>query len=282
MGVESQRYIPVGVSPFSLIKPTAPADGPEDTDLFNGELLAIEAAFNEVFSVIPPAAPTLPASTILLSSHSRNALVDLSPLKNGGQDNYVKVVLPPHPSVGDPPCFVVVQLSGYGDDNTSREAVVIVTTDDDFAVDENTPSQGLTRINGMTPDNINYSNVIALFGTGDVARFTYIDPLEGWHVSTNLSIVVNPNDSFNWPARGAFPWPQQHFHIASSNPKPILPIAVYRPGEWFAMTNGSVSIPFGDSSYRFNGVPGPFTVPGNFKRNRFTCLGPKVFSVQRS
>lgn len=269
-----QLYVPVGVAAFTMIKPDAPADSPEDTDLFNGELLAIQSAFDQIHDL-----PLAPANSVDLTAQSRNVLVDLSPLKNGGLTNFVVVTLPPHPAVGDPPCFVIVQESGYQDDNVSNEAVVIVTTNDDYPIDDVTPSPGLTRINGLTPDNVGYTNQIALFNPGDLARFTYIGPSEGWHVHTNLSIVGNPDNQFRQQAAGTLPWPEQHLQMGASSPMTLLPIAVYRPGEWFALISTGANLFMGDNTYRFNGVPGPLFV-SSYHRKRFTCLGAKIFSVQ--
>jgi hypothetical protein len=272
MGVSQQLYVPVGVAPFSLIKPSAPADGPEDTDLFNGELQAIEAAFNQIF-LLP-----VTSSNVILTPNSRNALIDLSPLINTG--GYVKVTLPAHPSVGDPPCYVAVQAAGYETNGTSAESCVIVTTDDAAPPDEFTvTSQAL--INGMVPDNVGYTNQISMFNPGDIARFTYISPEQGWQVYVTSSVVVNPNGTWTQPAAGAFPWSGMEFHVASTANHTVLPLAVNQLGEWFIASKskaGNLSI--GDASYTFNTVPGPLVISLSNRRNRFFCQGGKVFLVQ--
>jgi len=258
--VEQSLYSPIGVSAFTLIKPEAPADSPAADELFNAELRAIQDAFNRISSLTTVTVDTA------MSSSERNVLVDLSGLVNSGDK--LLIVLPPNPNIGDPPCYVMVQESGYHTSGSVAESCAVVTTSDD------------TPINGLVPDNSAFTNQPALFNPGDFIKFVYTDPEEGWKAHTSLSAVANPSVDFIAPAGGAFPWPAQDFHARTAVDMTFLPLAVYQPGQSFsASKDGAGDVIVGDSTYTFNSVAGPFVISTSFSRCQFTCLSDTVFEV---
>lgn len=257
--VEQAIYTPVGVSAASLIKAEAPADAPGAPDLFNAELRAIEAAFTGLF-----AAP-ISAGDFLMSPSARNVIIDLAPLLNTG--NYLVVTLPESPNVGDPSCVVMVQSSAYHTIGSVFESCVIVTTSDG------------TPINGLVPDNITYRNQIAIFNPGDIAKFTYIDPEQGWQVHSSLSVVGSTN-TYTGVGAGTVPWPGQEVHANLAALMTFIPLAVYQAGESFVMSkHGAGNMAIGDATYTFNGVAGPYIISFNYERYRFTCRAAKNFIV---
>jgi hypothetical protein len=261
--VNHPRYTPIGVAVLSMIKPEAPVDAPEAPDLFNAELRAIAAAFDSLSAL--PVAAAGGASQIALQWNARYVLVDLSAAINS--DGAVEVFLPEGPGIGDPPCIIEVQKSGYHTAGSHLETAVVISTTD---VDQ-------SLINGVVPDNVTGYNRVALYNPGDRAVCRYLGPVVGWRTFLLLGTVVNPNVPFTAPARAAFPGPWQKSILTSGAVYPLDGITM--PGQWFAMTSVGGIITLGDSSYTFNGAPGPFVISDVYVEHLFTLTDVKTFEV---
>lgn len=255
--INQPLYSPVGVQPFSQIRPFAPADLSSATDLFNSELQAISDAFQQ-----PCALPVVTADAYL-TANVRNALVDLSALVN--TDTGIGVYLPQDPNVGDPPCVVIVQKSGYqtaGSPNT--EAVAIITTNDG------------TRVNGLDQSIANLDQV-TLYNPGDVAFCYFVGGEIGWFVKTNISVVTNSH-GLSTPALGAAISPgQEYFFDAGATVTALAQVASL--GQWFAVTKHGSNVTLGTSSFTFNGVAGPYVISANYTRYKFVSQGSNKFTV---
>jgi hypothetical protein len=255
-----ELYTPAGVLPFALIKPTAPADQPTAPDVFNDELAAIQSAFGNLISL-----PVATANTVLTAA-SRNALVDLSGLINS--ETAIAITLPENPNVGDPPCIIAVQKSGYHNSGILLESVVVITTSDG------------TPVNGLTQDLTNFDQ-ITLWNSGDFARCVYIGGTVGWKVFTRLSTVCNPSGGLNLPALGAFPCPGlDYFFDSLTDITPFLQ-QFNTIGQRFSFTFTNSSVSLGDATYFFNGVAGPYVIvaDASYKRLRFVYQGNNAFTV---
>ncbi len=253
-----EPYTPSGVRPFALIKPTAPADQPAAPDVFNDELTAIQTAFGNLSTL-----PVVTANTVL-SATARNVLVDLSGLAD--TNTGLVVTLPTSPNVGDPPCILIVQKSGYHSTPGDFEACVIVTSTD-------------ANIRGFEQDNVDFSSQIPLFNPGDVAICTYLGATWGWDLEVTRSSVVNPN-GFSFPALGSFPCSGVDiliYQAGSTGYGPDTP--AWNVGDRFSVTGHNHPFTIGDDTYSFNGAAGPYVTSLDDQRYEFICLGGLAFTV---
>lgn len=256
--INQPLYSPVGVQPFSQIRPFAPADLSSATDLFNSELQAISDAFQQIYAL-----PVVTTDTYL-SENVRNALVDLSALAD--TDTGIGIYLPQSPNLGDPPCIVIVQESGYQTAGSPNlEAVAIITTNDG------------TYINGLEQSIAN-ADQVTLYNPGDIAICTFVGGDIGWSINTNLSVVANPNGGMTSPALGAAISPgQEYFFDAGATITALAQVSGL--GQWFAVTKAGTNVVLGDSTFSFNGVAGPYTISTNYRRYLFVAQGSNHFTV---
>jgi hypothetical protein len=262
--INQPRYTPVGVSPLALIKPTAPADQPGATDLFNAELQAIADAFASISSL--PLASTSPVN---LSATSRNVLIDLTSKVN--TDASIIINLPESPAPGDPPCVIEIQKDGYHTSGTHLEAAAVLTT----------TSRDGSMINGAVPDNAVGLNRVALYGQGDRAVCIFLGADIGWRTYLLIRTVVNPHQPLTLPASAGFPGPWQKSIVDVTTTAAYALDGITLIGQWFQMTNAGAGgvITLGDSTYTFNGVAGPYLISDQYVAHRFVLTAALTFEV---
>jgi hypothetical protein len=257
--VSNPLYTPVGVLAASLLKPNAPADDPGALDLFNAEFTAIAAAFNSLYSL----GPVVSANTQLTAA-AHNVSVDLSPLINA--DAGVVITLPTSPSVGDPPCLIIVTKAGYHTAASHNEACAIVTSSDQ-------------PIDGIDQDNTTYKTQTPLLNIGDLAIATYVGGTEGWHIMYRRTVIANPSVALTLPVLGSFPCAGVEWVVDAASPTYAPVPSTLQAGDRFFVINKTSTITVGDSTYTFNGAAGPRVIAPSYARHEFTCLGGLNFTV---